>query len=52
VAATLHRPQSGKISVEALLMVCKGYRLRLIDKLLFHGLDPRVDSALGVPDAS
>jgi hypothetical protein len=33
-------------------MVCEGFRQRLIDKLLFHGLDPRVDSGLGVPDAS
>jgi hypothetical protein len=44
--------KAGKFSDEVLLMACEGYRLRLIDELLFQGADRRVESGLGVPDAS
>lgn len=32
---------AGKLSDEELLMAAEGYRLRLIEELVFHGVDPR-----------
>ena len=45
----VHR--AGKISDEELLVASEGYRLRLIDELLFHGVDPTVDTGQEVPHA-
>ena len=45
----VHR--AGKISDEALLVACEGYRLRLIDELVFHGVNPRVKTGPEVPHA-